>query len=123
MKVIKKTKPDFDTKYKNWSVEKLGLVKITALNDNYLAHMDRIVILDEESSFGQLIYRVQYNGSYFSFLFYYVVEIEGVYRFVDSSTVLESVDSNLYTISDNKIVFDSSLNTWTNPQLYVRYKQ
>ncbi len=133
---------NMESKYKEWSLEKIGTAGITSLGNALLSHMDRIILIntpgpgncggeiiaDEISgNYKQLIYPTIYpavTGSYFSFLTYYAVEVQSVHRFISSNEVLELIDPALYNIDENKIIFNPSLNTpWegTTPTLSIRY--
>lgn len=119
---------NMDTRYKDWSVEKIGTASITCRYEDFISHGDRINILGIDAIHNQIIYPVIYpalpapGASYFSFLIYSPTKVEGVYRFNSASTKLVLISSTLYSIDENKIVFSPTLNSLVNPVFNIRYR-
>lgn len=99
---------NLDTKFKSWTEENIGLVRITALNTANLCYNDRIISLDGETIYNEILYIESLDISpnsqiLFSWLMYEMVKPLKVYLFVDSDTKLtELFEGEDYTYEDDR---------------------
>ena len=90
------------SKYNEWSREKLGMVKITVKDADKIGENDRITVLAGESYYTES-FKTKYNGSIeFSLLSYPCLEVDVVHMFVNVSTKhLQIIEGDDFTITDN----------------------
>ena len=114
---------DLKTNYKEWSMENLGTITITARSVDTLAYMDRISVINSNAIHSQIIYPVlASDGKLFSFLNYFPTEVIDVFVFAGANEKLRRLEKTEYSITSNKITFDDSLKTITDIKVSVRYK-
>lgn len=118
---------NLETKFREWSKENLGTVSVTGRDIEDLGYMDRITVVDAISVFNQVVYPFIYDDSgtdrLTAFTIYDIKEIEDIFLFVSSSAKYQRLALTTdYTFEYNKIIFNSSFNSLTNPQMTVRYK-
>ncbi len=95
---------NLDTKFKEWSEERLGTVKISARQEEGLSYMDRVTLPDTTSIFSEVMHPVRHTDTIIRSMTTYDVEnVLFLYAFIDSTTKLtvltEGVD---YTIVNKK---------------------
>jgi len=125
-----------ETKDKEWSVEKMGTISLTVIDDNdeleKLSFFDRVTLKklrnDTADIYGlfteKLDVRESNDNDFFVFLTYKPVEIIEIWAFVSPFSPLVLVDKALYSIKPENpyvVVFDSSV-TFDNNMVSVRYK-
>lgn len=99
---------NYETKFKEWSLELLGTIKITCLSKDALSHMDRIILLDSETISNELITIKEYKGVLYSYVTYDIDSIELFYSFQgDDVKLISMVQGEDYTIDGFKIIFDT----------------
>ena len=121
---------NIDTKYKEWSQEKLGTVRITARTEDELSFMDRITMLTGLMSNTEIIHPFTKNNQKKGRLMQPPVEIEEVFCFVDGSQGLRklnygtdvSVSGTDFSIENNIITFSKEFLTWQHFSVTIRYK-
>lgn len=111
------------TRYREWSEEKLGTVSVTTRDIDPLSFYDRITVQDGKSVYSQLLYPQEYSGVLYSYCVYRVLGIEQMFLFRSDGEQLMPIDSELYSLEDNRIVFDNSLKRYGKDLTFsVRYK-
>lgn len=117
-----------DTKYKYWAAELSGTVAVTVRDSERLSIMDKIVLEDMTSLYGELRdMRTYDDGTNFIFTTYPISEVESVFLFDSNSEPLIHINKELYSVSeDNPYVlkFSSSVllkNTF-NGVVSIKYK-
>lgn len=124
---------NLDTKFKEWSVEKTGTVKITALDKDVLNFMDRVVALQAVAPFSELLKirtRILETPNKFAYSSYDIIGIIGVYRWTsDSAALTRMVEGTDFTYERNKIIFSDiydnnsdlrvTIKYWHNPQFHI----
>jgi hypothetical protein len=118
---------NFDSKFKDWSFEKMGTAKITATDELDITWMDRIILIKAESTFTERLYPVLYsendNEQLFSFLFYEAIRPLNAFLFSSASekhiSLQEGEDyqlnGNLFLL--NKVKFSNV----EKPRVSLRY--
>lgn len=110
-------------KYKTWSQDGVGTVSVSLRDDNEIAFMDRITILDLQSHYSEVVRPNLTNGRYVARMIYNPIEVEDAFMF-------QSFDQKLYplkvgthfTIEENRIILSSSLTNVSEPSITIRYK-
>lgn len=117
-----------DSKYKDWSVERIGNVSLTVRDDDRenLSFMDKVTLLGKYSIFSENLTVRKTNDRLGSFVFttYKVGEITAIYAFSAANLPLVKLSSTDYTLStDNKSVININLAVVpSNMQVSVFYK-
>lgn len=83
---------NLQTKYKEWSLEKLGTATISCSDKDRLSYMDRITLIDSDSIHKEIIYPILYDNKLFSYLNYNVKEILFCYLFVENKQKLQKLE-------------------------------
>jgi len=113
---------NLDTKYKEWSEERLGTVNITALERDRLAHMDRIILIDGESVHNQVIYPQKFKNTLFAFTFYDIKSVIDLFLFVsDTDSLVRLTETTDFTFEKNRVLLSSTFKSIDNLTLSVRY--
>lgn len=114
-----------ETKYKNWSEEKLGTFAVTAMEVNLVGFMDRITINDSISVQAETLYpkiNVPTNEP-FVFTIYDISKIVDVFLFDTATTPLTRlIPEQDFDFFDNKIIFAPDTLPLENPVVSVRYE-
>jgi len=98
-----------ETKYKEWSEEKIGTVSISLQRRSYLSFMDKVTIKDSEVLYSEVLQPIVYNTNFFAYTIYSILDTVEVFRFVSGDVALQLlVKDTDYTIDDNKIIITTS---------------
>jgi len=121
---------NLDTKFKEWSEERIGTVKITAMHVDELAFMDRITVIDGRSIVNDVIYPKDYYGELRARVNYEILEVDEIFMFMDNSTLLkklvQGVDYDI--LQDNQgrptnlLSFDQQYNSFDQMTVSIRYQ-
>lgn len=99
-----------ENKYKSWSVENMNRANISLMHQNRLRYFDRITIDDSISEISEnRAVRKNGTGKYFCFLSYKVIEILAIFKYTDSVSPLQKIDSSKYTTEGSKIIFNDGV--------------
>lgn len=111
------------TQFKEWSEEKLGTVKITARNEEELAFMDRITLLDGLNIHNETVHPFIIDSAVKARLDYPPIEIEEISVFVESNEKLRRlIYETDYTIEDNILSLSAEFFSWRDLTVSLRYK-
>tara|TARA_X000001382_G_scaffold75223_1_gene52671 strand:- start:513 stop:1334 length:822 start_codon:yes stop_codon:yes gene_type:complete len=111
---------NINTKYREWSEEKLGTASITARDEFNLSFMDKITLQDGRAVYSERLYPKEISGETYAFTFYPMEIVEVAYQFVDSNTQLVVLkEGEDFTVSDNIMSFAD--NTFADKVISVRY--
>lgn len=114
-----------NTKFKEWSEEKVGTVNVTALSRNKLAFMDRIILRNATMIFNQTLkFKVDPNtGDMFAFTIYPIIFVEFIFIFESTELPLRRLSIDLdYTVVRNKItIISEELKAIENLTISIRY--
>lgn len=119
---------------REWGMIDLGTVKITALNEDKLTFMDRIVLIDATAEHQQILYPKLTDGSdnsnsdsnddgqLFAYTKYDIKEIDYVALFEGSNVPLKRlIEDTDYTFRDNVLLLQPQYNLLENPCVTIRY--
>ncbi len=109
-----------ETKFKEWSAEKLGTVSISSLRRGVLANMDRVTIQDSEVLESEVLYPREFGANYFTYTIYPILNIKEIFLFAGATNALTLLEEDVdYTFEGNKILF--TLTPAPNTTVSVRY--
>lgn len=109
---------------REWGMMDTGTVKITALNEDKLTFMDRIVVLDATGEHNQILYpqKTDDDTTLFSFTKYDIKSIDFIGLFDgENNRIKRLVETTDYLYHDNVITFDSQYNALLDPCVTIRY--
>lgn len=96
-----------NTKFSEWSEEKIGTVSITTKDDAKLGFMDKVTVLDGESYYTETVHIKEYEGKLFSFVGYDIVSLLFCFLFKGPKEKLTLLREGIdFTVETNKIVFN-----------------
>lgn len=114
---------NLDTKYKEWSEEKIGMAKMTFLNDEKITHMDRVTIINATMLTTEILHpKMWSNGKLMARTIYNIKDVEFCFKFIDGETKLQRlIEGTDFTIENgNYMVFLDSLDI-ENFTITLRY--
>lgn len=115
---------NIETKYKEWSEERLGSARITARDIDQLAFMDRITLINAEAVYSQVLHPKKEPGDayFYATARYNVKRIRDIFLFKGVGVSLQKLDETTdYTLVRNQIRLNASFNAEVNPTITVRY--
>ena len=86
-----------------------GNVRLTARAADKLGFMDRVMLLDLNAWYTEILNPMEYDGELIAYPIYEPIEISNIYLYGGDDIKLIPLTSDDYEIQGNKIVFDSSL--------------
>lgn len=93
---------NLDTKFKEWSEERIGTVRITALTKDELSFMDRITLIEARSIVNDVVYPEDYYGELRARVNYQIHEIDEIFMFESNGTLLKRLSEGVdYDILQN----------------------
>jgi len=96
-----------DTKFKEWSEEKLGTMNVTTLERNKLSFMDRIILKEAKTYHNETIFFKKFAGKWRAKTFYEILTVEFVLLFETDEKPLKALVNTPsvieYTTSSNYI--------------------
>ena len=113
-----------DKKFEEWGRDDLGMVRVTAFEENKLSRMDQLVIVDGTSEMSEILYPVLDDAgtTLFSMTKYDIKSIDFIGLYANESTkVTKLTEITDYTFQDNKITFNASYNGLVDPCVSIRY--
>lgn len=119
---------NLDTKFKEWSEERIGTVKITARESEDISFMDRITVRDAETISSEVLHpknQNEYEGTptLYARVIHPIVEIDDIFAFEEVDKKLVKMTHGVdYTFSENVITFNNSYLNWDNFTVSIRYK-
>ena len=113
-----------ETKFKEWSEEKLGRIRITAMSVDQLCMMDKIILRNTLMTTHQVLHLKQHTDTkYRAFAVYDIKEVDFIYLFNGSTNQLVALTSSQYHIEDGQwIRVDDAVTLPSNPTISIRYK-
>lgn len=108
---------NLQTKYKDWSEEKLGTVSISCMDKDKISFMDKITLIDSDSIHKQIIFPVYLSGKLFSYLNYNVKEVINCFLFRGVDRKLQkleldidfTIENNIFYLSDKFYISEEAL--------------
>jgi hypothetical protein len=113
-----------ETKYKDWSEERMGNVSISASDKDQIGFMDKITLLNADSLHTQVLYPILYNNELISYLNYPVIEALECFMYIDSNQKLKKLEQDVdFFISGNLFRLGMQYRSSNlNPQISIRYR-
>lgn len=111
-------------KYEQQGQEDLGMVEITAWEEDKLSKMDRITIIDGTTEHKEVLYPSlkDDDSQRFAYTKYNIKSIDNIAVFIDSETKLTRLtEVTDYTFYDNVILFNASFNSNLDMSVTIRY--
>jgi hypothetical protein len=113
-----------ETQFKEWSEELRGTVRITALEGDKIAFMDRITLNIAESVYSETAYPKLNGSELFFYTVYQVISVLEVYLFEGANVPLKRlIEGSDFVVDANteKVILDPIYNSLTNPKITIRY--
>jgi len=104
-------------RFKEFGEINKGEAKITTRGEDKLGFMDRIILLELEAYYSEILRPIDFLDEIVAYPVYEPIAITNMMVFVSGSEKLAQVDSSSYSVQGNKIVFHESfrdLGTSTN---------
>lgn len=93
-------------RYENWSEVNLGIANITVRAEDRLALMDRLILIDLEAWYSEILYPIVVDDEVFSFTIYDPIEVLDAYLFLGSERKLTKLFlGEDFSIDNNVIKF------------------
>lgn len=86
-----------------------GTAKITTRGVDKLGFMDRIILLELEAYYSEIIRPVTYKNQLIAYPIYEPIDITDIFLFVADNEKLTVLTKDQYQIEGNKIIFDSNI--------------
>lgn len=96
-------------KYENWSELNIGTAVITARASDRMGFMDRVILLDLEGYFSEILRPILYKNELFAYPVYEPIEVTDIYLYNGSNNPLKPLTAEDYKIDKNRIVFNKSI--------------
>lgn len=121
---------NLDTKFKEWSEERIGTVRITSMNRDELAFMDRITVIEGRTIVNDVVFPKDYYGELRARVNYEILEIDEIFLFSSAGAPLkrlfEGVDFDI--LQDNQgrptnlLRFDQQYSGMDQMTVSIRYQ-
>lgn len=102
-------------RYEEWSQVNKGTAKLTVRGTDKLGFMDRVVLLELEGHYSELLFPFEYNEELICYPIYEPLEVTDIYLYLGDGSKLLPIPAELYKIEGNKITFDNSLLEYASP--------
>lgn len=121
---------NLDTKFKEWSEERIGTVRITAMKRDELAFMDRITLIDGREIVNDVVFPKEYYGELRARVNYEILEIDEIFLFDSTGLPLkqltEGIDFEILQDNLNRptnlLRFDTQYSGLENMTVSIRYQ-
>lgn len=100
---------DSKKRYLDWSEVNAGTASMTTKGIDKLGFMDRIILLQLQEFYSEIIRPTVYEGELLAYPVYEPLDITNMFLFVGDCTKLEPIPAEMYKVDKNKIVFDQEL--------------
>lgn len=116
---------NIDTRYKEWSEEKLGTARITALNEEQLAYMDRITVATGMITTSQvLFFKKHSDGKWRAMCIYPILELVDAFIFDKPEDPLIKAEKgqDFEIVNKNWIELSETHTQKEHPTISLRYR-
>lgn len=96
---------DSKKRYENWSEVNRGTASITTKGIDKLGFMDRVILMQLEEFYSEIIRPIFYQGEIIAYPIYEPLEITNMFLFSSDDEKLVPIMPDEYTVDKNKIVF------------------
>lgn len=100
---------DSKKKYENWGEVNKGTASITTKGSDELGFMDRIILLQTEESYSEILNPITFDSELLAYPIYEPLEITNIYLFGNDQSKLIPLTTSQYTVDKNKIIFDPTI--------------
>lgn len=100
---------DNKKQYLEWSEINRGTAKITTKGVDKVGFMDRVILLQLEEFYSEILHPVLYDGELLTYPVYEPLSVTNMFLYIGDYTKLMPLTESMYTIDRNKIVFDKSI--------------
>lgn len=100
---------DSRKRYLDWSEVNAGTASMTTKGSDKLGFMDRIILLQLQEFYSEIIRPTLYDGELLAYPVYEPLNITNMFLYVGDYTKLEPIPEAMYTVDRNKIIFDKSI--------------
>ena len=112
----------FNNKYFNWTQQNAGMARVTYLDTNKLAYMDKLTLKDTESVFSEVLSPFEENNKLQAYTVYKLNSVVDMFAYRSPrEPLLPMVASIDYTIENGRIIFADKF-LGTIPRISVRYQ-
>lgn len=113
-----------DTQFKEWSMERLGTARISSLNEERLAYMDRLTVTNATVVTSQTIhFKLHSDGIYRSPIIYPIKKVIYAFIFKGSNVPLHKAEENVdFTIKEGNWIELDQQHNQENATLSIRYE-
>lgn len=110
-----------ETKYKEWSQERLGTASFTVRPEYHLNFMDKITLLNTSSreSENRLVYII--DGQKMINTIYPILEVVEIFKFSGINSKLQLLDKSSYSVQDRFVVFNGTADIKEKDSLTITY--
>lgn len=113
---------NIETKYKEWSEEKVGTVSISCMDKDQISFMDRITLIDSRSLHSQILYPQFYQNKLFAYTSYIIQDIKDCFLFINSKEKLKRLTIGTdYTYENNVFYLDNKYQSMEALRVSIRY--
>jgi hypothetical protein len=109
---------DSKRQYLEWSEVNRGTASITTKGIDKLGFMDRIILTQLEEFYSEILRPVVYNDQLISYPVYEPLKIYSMFLFSSDTTKLIPLDSSMYSVDKNAIIFSNELVNLVNPSSF-----
>lgn len=114
---------NLETKFRDWTEDKLGMVKVSCLRDDHLSYSDRITVRDALSIGQEILYPRLIGSSYQARTIYNCIEIQEIFAFRSTGeTLLRLEEDTHYTKDGDTLTFVDSVACVDDFTVSIRYK-
>ena len=113
---------NYQTQFKDWSETNVGTVKISTRDTERIGYMDRLVLIDAETLFSEIVYPIFHEEELFVRPYYEITELLEIYAFDESKKPLIKFEEGKdYQLKSGKIFFNVFWSRKENFRLSLRY--
>ena len=96
-------------RFKDFGEINQGTAKITTRGIDKLGFMDRIILLELEAFYSEVLRPVLYNDEVIAYPIYEPLEVTNIFLFIADNQKLLPLTKDQYSVQGNKIVFDTHI--------------
>ena len=108
-----------DTKFKEWTEEQVGRVNMSYLGKYQPTYMTRVTVLDGFSTYSQIAKPFEFEGQFFAYLVYPVIDIEIVFYYKQGSKLVRLIKDTDYWYTKETNVIEINPKFITIPDFRV----
>lgn len=110
-----------DFKFRPYSMEEVGMIKISTMNVDRLSYGDRVMMKNIQSLLSETVHLFKKNGKLYGRFSYEIIDIEEVFLFKSEAEPLIRLTSDDLTITENIVEFPFEYASLLEPTAAIRY--